>query len=67
MSKLTSDKMNNIIEFCYINRMGYYEIAHKPYYIYIFVSLKNVPPENTAWEWLRDYVWGNGLGHKKWK
>lgn len=50
MSKLTSDKMNNIIEFCYINRMGYYEIAHKPYYIYIFVSLKNVPPENTAWE-----------------
>lgn len=30
--------------------MVYYEIAHKPYYIYIVTSVGNVPPENGTCE-----------------
>lgn len=41
--------MNNI-EFSYFNKMGYYEISHKPSYIYSVVSLKDAPTEHATWE-----------------
>lgn len=56
MSKFIGTYMDNI-EFSYINRTGYYQIAHKPYCIYI-VYPTNVPPVNVTCEWVGDCMWG---------